>query len=128
LGLAAGAIYLGLLDHCLIVSSGVSLDSPATTVLAIQAGFLIVVAMMVNGALPAFTGLLEDLSGRNKLFLVGIPLVFFLASPHLLSQSLYGARFGPLDARNHPFIWRDLSICCVNPFQQVSDGKGAVVR
>jgi hypothetical protein len=116
------SIWLALIDHCLVVSSGVGITSPAVFILTLQAAILLLFALLANDALPTLLDILASGPvGRGKLFSIIIVIAFFFMTPMLLSQSLYDARFGVLQAKNHPFIWRDLSVCCANPFARPSD-------
>ena len=117
-GLLVFSIWLVLLDRCLIRSSGMPINSPVAFVIAMQVGVIVLCALLANGVVPTLIDFLRDEKiGPVRLLLIGMPLLLLVTSPILLSQSLYDARFGVDRAKNHPFIWRDLSVCCVNPFR-----------
>ena len=110
-------VWFALLDHCLIASSGVPVSGTIVVLLVLQLMIGAWVALLVNGVFPTATEALSDTGNfRLKLIVFGVPILFFLASPALLSESMYEARdrvVYRISADSPP--GHALS-CCWNPF------------
>ena len=115
--LIAVAIWFALLDRCLIQVSGMHVSSAILTLVGLQLMIGILMWMAVNGRLPAVAEVLKDSQNfRMKFVVFGVPVIFLLTSPALLSESLYTVRYGSTDRfllNSH--VVHDLS-CCWNVF------------
>ena len=108
------AVWLALLDHCLIVASEMPISGPAVVLLLLQAGMGSFALLLINGAIPAMAT--NRRSGRINLIVFGVPLIFFLISPAMISDAMYRARYGSIDKFVvHAHVGHDLG-CCWNPF------------
>jgi hypothetical protein len=122
LGLFAG--WVALLDHCLIVVAGMPVSGEIAVLLVLQAGIFAVVMLLANGALSAMAGIATNGSSiRMKLLVFGLPLILFLISPAMISDSMYRARYGNINKFVvHAHVWHDLA-CCLNPFSAIGNGE-----
>jgi uncharacterized protein YhhL (DUF1145 family) len=116
--LAIFGAWLVLLDRCLIVSSGMPVSRLIFTLLALQLLIWVAAALLANGAFPTVGEAVRG-SGRARwnVIVFGVPALLFLASPLLVSESLYGARYGYEDrilVNSH--VGHDLN-CCWNPLR-----------
>jgi hypothetical protein len=110
------AIWFGLVDHCLVTASGADVNGKVMTLLVYQLLYLGSLGALVNGAIPTVSDYFRDNPKEILTFcLAVVPTLVFVFSPHLLSQTLHEQQFGPMGARNHPLVWRDLKVCCL-PF------------
>ena len=114
-GLFSGGFLL--LDYCLIETAGMPLSGEVAFLLLLQASTSALVALIANGAFPTVVAMTTDCPGvRTKLFVYGLPLILFLISPVMISDSMNRARYGNLNKfLVHAHVWRDLA-CCLNPF------------
>jgi hypothetical protein len=112
--------WLVLLDRCLIVSSGMPVSGKILTLLALQLLIGVAAALMANGAFPAIGEAIRgNGSARWNVIVFVVPALLFLASPLLVSESMYGARYGYEDrilVNSH--VGHDLR-CCWNPLAHV---------
>ena len=117
LSLFAG--WVALLDRCLILVAGMPVSGEIAVLLLLQASIVAVVMLLVNGALPAIASIATNgQSIRTKFLVFGLPLILFLISPAMISDSMYRARYGNINKfAVHAHVWHDLS-CCLNPFWQ----------
>jgi hypothetical protein len=115
--LSAFAGWFALLDRCLIAASDMPISGQIVTLLVLQAVIFALVMAVVNGAFPEVVEAgRSGASARLKLIVFVVPLILFIASPVMISDSLYEARYGSLDRLNvHAHVGHDLA-CCLNPF------------
>jgi hypothetical protein len=105
-----------LLDRCLIVASGMPVSGKILTLLALQLLIGVAAALMANSAFPAIREAIRGSgSARWNVIVFVVPALLFLASPLLVSESIYGALYGYEDrmlVNSH--VGHDLG-CCWNP-------------
>jgi hypothetical protein len=113
------ASWLALLDHCLIETARMPISGEIALLLLVQASTIGSVALLANGAFPLVAAMATNGSRvRVQLFAFGLPLILFVISPVMISDSLYRARYGNLNrsvVRAH--VWHDYE-CCLNPFNR----------
>ena len=110
-------VWFAFMDHCLIVSSGIPVSGRILVLLALQAIIGAWVVLVVNGAFPAATEALRDTAHfRFKLIVFGVPVLFLLASPTLLSESAYEARDSVVYRISADSPAGHALSCCWNPF------------
>jgi hypothetical protein len=115
--LCGTGILLGLLDHCLIVSADMPVSGQVLTLLVLQLGVGVMALLLVNGFFPTLAEMaFEFREFRLNMFVFGVPVLFFLWSPYLLSNLMYTARYGYFDQiLVDAHVFHDLR-CCLNPF------------
>lgn len=113
LGMLAG--WLALFDHCLIVVAGAPVSSEIAFLCVFQASMVLIGVLITTGRLSSFADAAGSQSFRMKLFAVGLPLMLFLISPLMISESIYRARYGADKFVIRARMLRDLG-CCLNPF------------
>ncbi len=114
LSLLAG--WFALLDHCLIVATEMPISGEIVFLLLFQASVFAFVMLLVNGAFPTVVAMaINGWSFRIKFFVFALPLILFLISPAMISDSMYRARYGNMDKFVvHAHLGQDLA-CCLNP-------------
>jgi len=114
LSLVAG--WFALLDHCLIVAAEMPISGEIVVLLLFQVIMFAFIMLLVNGAFPALVAVVTNGSSmRMKLIVFGLPLIFFLISPAMISDSMYRARYGNINKFVvHAHVGHDLT-CCLNP-------------
>lgn len=115
--LSVVAGWLALLDHCLIVAAEMPISGGIVFLLLFQASIFAFVMLLVNGAFPTvLTMATNGWSFRMKFFVFALPLIFFLISPMMISDSMHRAHYGNINKFVvHAHVWHDLA-CCLNPF------------
>jgi hypothetical protein len=115
--LSVVAVWLVLLDHCLIAGADMPVSGEIIALLVLQGGMVALVLLAANGVFPTLMEMAtSSTSVRMKLFVFGLPLILFLISPVMISDSMHRARYGSIDKFVvHAHVWHDLA-CCFNPF------------
>jgi hypothetical protein len=110
-------VWIALLQHCLIVASGMPVSARIFALLLFQMVIGTLVFLLINGAFPAVTEATRGIRNfRLKFIVFGVPAIIFLASPALVSETLHQARYGSVDrilVNSH--VAHDFR-CCWNPF------------
>ena len=119
------ALWLVLLDHCLIVAAQMPLSNEIIILMLIQASMIAFVTLLANGAFPLATEVLsEGPKTRAEFLSLAIPSMLFFISPLLISDSLYRAHYGNLNKSVvSAHVWNDLGVCCFNPFSRTKNPK-----
>ena len=114
--LSAFAGWFALLDRCLIAAANMPISGEIVVLLILQAIIFALVMAVVNGAFPAVVAAGSGgANARLKLIVFAVPLILFIISPAMISDSLYRARYGNIDKLNvHAHVGHDLA-CCLNP-------------
>lgn len=112
--------WLALLDHCLIVSAEMPISGEIIFLLLFQASIFAFVMLLVNGAFPTVLAMATNgWSFRTKFFVFALPIIFFLISPAMISDSMYRARYGNINKFVvHAHVGHDLA-CCLNPLRSI---------
>ena len=108
--------WFALLDRCLIAAAKMPISGEIVVLLLLQAIIFAFVVLLANGAFPVGLAAASSSAGaRVKIFAFGVPLILFIVSPALISDSMYRARYGNVDKLNvHAHVGHDLA-CCLNP-------------
>ena len=106
--------WFALLDHCLIVASEMPMSREIAVLLVLQAGIGAFLWLLANGAFPTIVAT-DRRRFRLNLFVFGIPLVLFLLSPVMVSETMNQARYGYDKFVVGAHVGQDLT-CCLNPF------------
>ena len=88
--------------------------------LILQASIGAFLWLFANGAFPTMAEMATDArNARLNLIVFGIPVMLFLASPLMISETMYQTRYGYVDKFVvNAHVARDLK-CCLNPFARV---------
>jgi hypothetical protein len=107
-------VWYALLDRCLIVTSGMPLSPKIGLLLVLQvcAGAFLLTLFVSRRASAAIQ--FRDRRSRMNLLLFGVPSMFFLFSPAIISEVLNREHYGINKFVVHAHVARDLR-CCVNP-------------
>lgn len=109
--------WFALVDRCLITSSGIPVSGEILTLLLLQVGVAALALLLVSGAFPTVSEALGDMRKfRLNLIIFGVPIFFFLASPALLSESMYEAHNGVVYRISADSPVGHALSCCWNPF------------
>ena len=108
--------WFALLDHCLIVASEMPISREIVELLILQASIGAFLWLFANGAFPTMAEMATDArNARLNLIVFGIPLILFLGSPVMISETLYEARYGYINKFVvNAHVGHDLT-CCLNP-------------
>lgn len=92
-----GAWFL-LLDRCLVVTADAPVSGEVLTLVFLQGSIVLYALLLLNGAFPTLAAMARDgTSTRTKLLVFGLPLILFLISPVMISDSIYRVRYGNMN-------------------------------
>ena len=106
--------WFALLDHCLIVASDMPMSRDIVLLLVLQAGIGAFLGLLANGSFPGIAAMVDGRRHRLNLFVFGIPLIVFLLSPVMISETMNQARYGYDKFVVSAHVGQDLT-CCLNP-------------
>ncbi len=111
-------VWFGLIDWCLIRSSGMPISGKIITLLMFQLVIGSLILLLINGVFPVVVEVMNDVGKfRLKFAMFGVPVILFLASPALISYTLYQSRYGYIDRIVvNAHVAHDLG-CCWIPFE-----------
>jgi hypothetical protein len=115
LSLFAG--WFALLDRCLLSFAERPMSGELLVLILFQVSVFVLVMLLVNGAFPiGVAAAISGASTRLKISVFAVPLILFMISPVMISDSIYRARYGNINKFVvHAHVERDLA-CCLNPF------------
>lgn len=109
-------VWFALLDRCVIVSAEMPVSYGIAVLLLLQASTGVLLLLLINGAFPVAAEMATDWRNfRLNLVVFGIPLIIFVVSPAMISDSMYEARYGIDKFVVQAHVVHDLR-CCLNPF------------
>jgi hypothetical protein len=108
-------VWYSLLDRCLILTSGMPLSREISLLLILQvcAGAFLL-SLLFGNSLTSTAKQVGDRSLRMNFVVFGLPAIFFLISPAIISEVLNREHYGINKFVVHAHVAQDLR-CCVNP-------------